>query len=101
MLTSPVIPMMLMYCLPHEQFGYNEHVVNMPQDVTTFINSLPRHPNDLDIIKVRQEHGNHSHHDFRVRQSKVLNALNWLIANNVYFSGVTVNDNNVVCLPER
>ena len=49
---------------------------------------------------MRQEHSNNSHHDFRVRQSKVLDALNWLIANNVYFSHVTVNDNNVASLPE-
>ena len=100
MLISPVIPMMSMYHLPHGQLGYNGHVVNLPQDVTTFVNSLPRHPNDLDIIIVRQEHSNNSHHDFRVRRSKVLDALNWLIANNVYFSHVTVNDNNVASLPE-
>ena len=73
--------------------------MDMPQDVSTFINNFPRHPNNLDIIIGRQEHSNHSHHDFRVRRSKVLNALNWLIANSVYLSGVTVND-NVACLPE-
>ena len=100
MLISPVIPMMSMYRLLHGQLGYNEHVVSLPQDVTTFVNSLPRHPNDLDIIIVRQEHSNYSHHDFRFRRSKVLDALNWLIANNVYFSHVTVNDNNVASLPE-
>ena len=95
MLISSVIPMMSMYRLPHGQLGYNGHLVNLPQHITTFVNSLPRHPNDLDIIIVRQEHSNNSHHDFQVRRSKVLDALNWLIANNVYFSHVTVTDNNV------
>ena len=50
MLISPVIPMILLYCLPHGQYGYNGHVINLPQDVASFVNTLPRHPNDLDII---------------------------------------------------
>ena len=100
MLISPVIPMMSMYRLPHGQLGYNGHIVNLSQDVTTFVNNLPRHLNYLDIIIVRQEHSYHSHYDFQVRRSTVLNTLNWLIANNVYFSGVTVNDNIVACLPK-
>ena len=36
----------------HGQYGYNGYVINLPQDVPSFI--LPRHPNDLDIIVVRQ-----------------------------------------------
>jgi len=67
MLISPIIPMMSMYKLPHGQYGYNGQVVNLPQNLTTW------HPTDLDIIIVRQQQSNQSHHDFRVRQSKVLN----------------------------
>ena len=53
MLISPIIPMMSIYDLLHGQYGYNGHVINLPQNVTAFINSLPRCLNDLDIIVVR------------------------------------------------
>jgi len=86
-----------MYKLPHGQYGY---VVNLPQNIATFINSLPRHPTDLDIVIVRQQQSNQSHHDFRVRRSKVLNALNWLMSNNIYFRNITINNGNLACLPE-
>ena len=55
MLISSVIPMISLYRLPHGQYGYNGHVINLHQDVPSFINKLPRHPNDLDIIVVRQQ----------------------------------------------
>ena len=75
MLISPVIPMISLYHLPHGQYGYNGHVINLPQDVASFVNRLPRHTNDLDIIVVRQQNSSESHHDFRVRRSKVVGAL--------------------------
>ena len=75
MVISPVIPMISLYRLPHGQYGYNGHVVNLPQDVSSFINKLPRHPNDLDIIVVRQQNSSQSHHDFCIRRSKVVGAL--------------------------
>lgn len=55
MLISPVIPMISLYRLPHGQYGYNGHVINLPQDVASFVNTLPHYPNDLDIIIVRQQ----------------------------------------------
>ena len=101
MLISPIIPMMSIYRLPHGQYGYNSHVINLPQNITTFINSLPRCLTDQDIMVVRQQNTNQSsHRDFRVRRSKVLNALNWLISNNIYFSGITINSDNLASLPE-
>jgi len=100
MLISPIIPMMSMYKLPHGQYGYNGHVVNLPQNIATFIDSLPRHPTDLDIIVVRQQQSTQSHHDFRVRRSKILNALHWLISNNIYFRNITINNDNLASLPQ-
>ena len=100
MLISPIIPMMSMYKLPHGQYGYNGHVVNLPQNIATFIDSLPRHPTDLDIIVVRQQQSTQSHHDFRVRRSKILNALQWLISNNIYFRNITINNDNLASLPQ-
>ena len=71
--------MISLYRLPHGQYGYNGHIINLPQDVESFVNRLPRHPNDLDIIVVRQQNSSESHHDFRVRRSKVVGVLQWLL----------------------
>lgn len=92
--------MMSVYRLPHGQYGYSGHTINLPQDVSTFVNSLPRLPSDLDIIIVRKEDSVHTHRDFLVRRLKVLTALQWLITNNIYFTNITVNSNNVSALPE-
>ena len=41
---------MSIYRLPHGQYGYSGHILNLPQDVTSFVNNLPRSPADLDVI---------------------------------------------------
>ena len=44
MLISPVMPILSVYRLPHGQFGYSGHVINLPQDVAK---SLPCMPSQL------------------------------------------------------
>ena len=44
MLISGVLPIMSLYRLPHGQYGYSGHVINLPQDVGSFANTLPRLP---------------------------------------------------------
>ena len=82
MLISTVLPIMSIYRLPHGQYSYSGHVINLPQDVASFATSLPRLPSELDVVVVRKEGGVQSHCDFRVRRSVVLHALQWLVANN-------------------
>ncbi len=41
MLISAVMPIMSIYRLPHGQYGYSGHVINLPQDVVSFASSLP------------------------------------------------------------
>ena len=55
MLISPVIPLMSVYRLPYGQYGYSGHVINFPQDISSFINSLPRLPTDLNILIVQKK----------------------------------------------
>ena len=74
MLISAVLPIMSIYRLPHGQYSYSEHVINLPQDVASFATSLPRLPRELDVVVVRKEGGVQSHRDFRVRRSVVLRA---------------------------
>ena len=66
MLISPVMPMMSVYRLPHGQLGYSGHVINLPQDVASFVSSLPRHPSSLDLVVIRKESTAGSHKDFAV-----------------------------------
>ena len=49
MLISPVMPIMSVYQLPVGQYGYSGHVINLPQDVASFVRSLPRTPSQLDV----------------------------------------------------
>ena len=85
MLISAVLPIMSLYKLPHGQYGYSGHVINLPQDVASFASSLPRLPSELDVVIVRKEGAANSHRDFRVRRAVVLRALQWLVANNKYY----------------
>ena len=102
MLIAAVMPIMSIYRLPHGQYGYSGHVVNLPQDAVSFATSLPRLPSELDIVIVRKEGANQSHRDFRVRRSVVYHALQWLIANNRYYRAnyVHINQDALALLPQ-
>ena len=100
MLISGVLPIMSLYRLPHGQYAYSGHVINLPQDVASFANSLPRLPSELDIIVVRKEGAANTHRDFRVRRGVVLHALQWLLANNRYYLNVRINVDALALLPE-
>ena len=91
MLISPVMPIMSVYQLPLGQYGYSGHVINLPQDVASFVRSLPRMPSQLDVVIVRREGAAGSHKDFKVRRSRVLQALQWLMENNPYFGEISLD----------
>ena len=91
MLISAVMPMMSVYRLPMGQYGYSGHVVNLPQNVSSFVTSLPRLTSDIHIILVRKG-ASGSHKDFRVRRSKILCALQWLKQNNRYYQDITLDE---------
>ena len=100
MLISSVIPIMSIYRLPHGQYGYKGHVINLLQDITTFATSLPRLPQELDILIVRKKGSDNSHRDFKVRKTVVLNALLWLKQHNKYYRKVDIDYNALNELPE-
>ena len=66
MLISRVLPVMTIYRLPHGQYGYSGRILNLPQDVSSFANNLPRPPTEVDVIIVRKEGATESHKDFRI-----------------------------------
>lgn len=93
MLISAVMPIMSVYRLPQGQYGYSGHVVNLPQDVASFSQTLPQLPSNLDVIVVRREGGNQTHRDLQVRRGVVQRALQWLVTHNQYYRllGVTLD----------
>ena len=101
MLISPVMPIMSVYQLPLGQYGYSGHVINLPQDVASFVRSLPHVPSQLDVVVVRREGAAGSHKDFKVRQSRVLQALQWLMENNRYFRQISLDHAALAQLPEN
>ena len=62
LLIASVVPMMSVYRLPHGQSGYSGHVLNLPQDVSSFACKLPRttstststSTSELDIVLIRK-----------------------------------------------
>ena len=100
MLISGVLSIMSLYRLPHGQYGYSGHVINLPQDVGSFANTLPRLPSQLDVIVVIKEGDTESHHDFVVRRSVVLCALQWFLVNNIYYRNVHIDSDALAMLPE-
>ena len=49
---------------------------------------------------MRKEGAAQSHHVFRVRRTRVLSALQWLLANNIYYHHVSINPHALALLPE-
>ena len=90
MLISPILPMTV-YRLPHGQLGYSGHVINLPQNVSSFVSSLPRTLPNMEILVVRKPTCDGNHKDFRVQRQKILHALKWLKANNPYFHKITID----------
>ena len=99
MLISSVMPIMSLYHLPHGQFGYSGHIINLPQDITTFTNTLPRSPSQLDVLLVRRQGAAGSHKDFRVRRSRIFTALRWLKQHNTYYKDILINEAVLAQLP--
>lgn len=100
MLVSAVMPIMSIYQLPLGQYSYSGHVINLPQDVVSFL-SLPRLPSQVDVLVVRKN-SEQSHRDFRVRRAVVQDALRFLIDNNRYYraNAIHLNQDALQQLPE-
>ena len=78
MLISRVCPIMRAYRKHGGQRGYQGHVLNLPQDIQSFLNRLPSHVADLPVMAVRRHGADNTHRDFTVRRHKVLEAVLWL-----------------------
>ena len=56
------------------------NAINLPLDVATLANSLPRMPSDIDVNIIEKEGA-----PAVIFMSEELHALQWLVANNKYY----------------
>ena len=100
MLIARACPIMCIYRKHGGQRGYKGHVVNLPQTIQGFLDTLPSYVNDLTILIVRRQGAANSHADLKVRRGRVLTAIQWLKQNNIYYRDITINYNALQRLPQ-
>jgi hypothetical protein len=97
-LISPRIPFMQIHELPRGgQFKIHGNVVNVPANVNSTVNVLPRSMNELQTIPVKLKRRLSYKHHYRfqtIRPMKVLMAAQYLAKNSKLFinEGIQVND---------
>ena len=102
MLIAQIFPVVSVYNLPGGQYAYRGNIINFPQDVQEFVTRLPRDPSSLDLLVVRRYTENGSNfRDFQVHREKVMRALLWLKANNIYYRDIDIDNNILQKLPEN
>ena len=101
MLIARVCPIMSVYRKHGGQRGYKGHVLNLPQDIQSFLNRLPSRVADLPVLVVRRHGVDSTHRDFTVRRHRVLEAVLWLKNNNIYFKDVEIDCEAIASLPEN
>ena len=83
------------------QWGYKGHVLNLPQDIHGFLQTLPRSVADLPILIIRRAGTDNTYFDFHVRRDKILTALQWLKANNPCYRDITIDHDILQSLPQN
>ena len=100
MLIARACPIMSIYRKHGGQRGYKGHVLNLPQDIQGFLDTLPRNINDLPILFLRRNGHDNTHVDLQVRRNIVMLALQWLKLHNPYYLNITINDDALQRLPQ-
>ena len=86
-------------CRGQGQLRYRGNIINIEQDVQEIATQLPHTPSSLSILLVRRQ-GASGYADFRVRRSKVLNALIWLRSNNKWYQHIIIDQAVINTLPQ-
>jgi hypothetical protein len=100
MMIARVHPVITVYAVRGGQRKTKNHVVNFPQNVDRFVNTLPLHPDNVPLIVRRQGMDGAGHYDFRVRRGVVRRALLWLKANNKWYRDIDIDWAGMGQLPD-
>lgn len=85
----------------HNQYAYSGHVINFPQDIATVAQTLPHSVEVLSRYIILRRGCADGYADFLVDKNKVLQCLQWLIANNPYYRNIRIDYGNLEELPEQ
>jgi hypothetical protein len=101
MLCSLASPFFLMWVSKGGQYKTRGNVISFSQDLSELCTTLPRLPEDLDVLLVKKPNARDpsSYNDFRVRKDKVFKLLLFLKKHNPYYSSIEIRDPNDVDLP--
>lgn len=90
---------MTVYTVKGGQRKGSKHVINFPQNVSRLAAILPQLPVDIPLIVRRSDIHETRHYDFRVRQHKIRDALQWLKENNKWYRDIIVSEERLSQLP--
>jgi ATP-dependent DNA helicase PIF1 len=101
MLCSLASPCFLMWVSKGGQYKSRGNVITFSQDIAPLCTTLPRIPEQLDVLVVRKPGARNgaTYRDFRVRKNKVLAFLRYLKNNNPYYANITLRPSDQVDLP--
>jgi len=57
------------------KYNYRLHIISFPQDISTIVQSLPRHVEDIDFLIVRRHGAESKYYECYVKRSLVMDAL--------------------------
>lgn len=101
LLIARVVPIMQVRYTKGGQLRYKDHIVNFPQDISVIASSLPRLPEDVDMVVIRCESAELDNHiDFIVRREKVLLALQYKKMHDPHYADVIIDHAALSQLPE-
>jgi hypothetical protein len=99
LLISPLLLYVPLHHMQKGQIGCKGHVCCFEQNVASVCNSLPRLPDDINLIRVikqyKDEDGAIAIKTFNVRKSKVLDALRFLKKYSIAFENVVIEEDNL------
>ncbi|KAJ7860996.1 hypothetical protein B0H14DRAFT_2210845, partial [Mycena olivaceomarginata] len=103
MLIARVKPIMQVRWTRGHQLCYKDHIVNLPQDISSIAQALPRLPEDIDMVIIRRDGVNlEGHVDFIVRRGKVRRALQYKIQKDPQYADLGAPDEAMLArLPEK
>ena len=101
MLCSLASPCFLMWVSKGGQYKSRGNVITFSQDIAQLCTTLPRLPEQLDVLVVRKPGASTptGYKDFRVRKRRVLNFLRYLKAHNPYYADIAIRPAGEVDLP--
>ena len=72
---SRVCPILTIYRRNMEVKGYKGHVLNLPQDVQSFMNRFPSQVADVPLLVVQRHSADETHQDLTVCSHGILEAI--------------------------